>query len=192
MTTTDTNLTNLRFLSRWEHNWHDDSDFCAAAWDVEKRAIVHVFEGSTRFAGGTKLALAAPTEAELADATEFLRAWVTEAVAAHTEDDFLHPTTFERGSRVVAKRAFKSRKTGQTVAVGDEGEVVWVGVSDFGGNRSVRIGVRYGKDGDTVFHDANVVRRAARRDFSSVVEREVADRHWRIVVDSRLRLRFPI
>lgn len=189
MTTTDTNLTNLRFLARWEHNFYDDSDFCAAVWNVETRKIEHLFEGSTRFGGGTKVALAEPTEAELADATEFLRAWVTEAVAAHTEDDFLHPTTFDRGERVVAKRAFRSRKTGQTVAVGDEGEVVW-----WGGNRrnEVRIGVRYGKEGAAVFHNADVVRRATRRDFSSVIEREVADQHWRIVVDRRLRLWFRL
>lgn len=190
MTTTEQNLSNLRLLARWEHNWHDDSDFVAAAWDVVERKIVRVFEGSTRFAGGTKLALTTPTAAELADATEALRAWVTAAVAAHTEDDLQHPLTFERGSRVVAKRAFKSRKTGQTVAVGDEGEVVWWGVSEFGGNRSVRIGVRYGKDGDTVFHDANVVRRAAPRDFSGVIEREVEAQNFRVVVDHRLGLRF--
>ena len=189
--TTELNLSNLRFLARWEHNFYDDSDFCAAAWNVETRRIEHVFEGSTRFGGGTKVALAEPTEAELADATEFLRAWVTEAVAAHTQDDFQHPQSFERGTRVVAKRTFKSRKTGAKVAIGDEGEVVWVGISEFGGRRSVRIGVRYGTDGETVFHDADVVRRATPRDFSSVIESEVADQHWRIVVDRRLRLRFP-
>ena len=188
--TTELNLSNLRFLARWEHNWYDDSAFCAAAWDIEQRKIVHVLEGSTRGGGSHKLALAEPTEAELADATEFLRAWVTEAVAAHTQDDFQHPQSFERGTRVVAKRTFKSRKTGAKVAIGDEGEVVWVGIAEFGGRRSVRIGVRYGTDGETVFHDADVVRRASPRDFGFVVDREVADQHWRIVVDRRLRLCF--
>lgn len=184
-------IDHLRLLSRWERNMYDDSDFLAAAWDTEARVLRLVLEGSTRFAGGHEAALAKPSEAELADAKAALRAWLTDAVKAHTRADFTDPQSFDRGELVRAKRRFKSRKTGVIVEPGDEGRIVWWGeMQSYGRDIGVRVGVQYA-NGQTVFHDANVVSRTAPRDFSHVIEREMRDLHWRVAVDTRYRLRFP-
>ena len=153
-------------LADRERNMPDDSDFYAVFYDSETGQIGSEEYGSTRYAGGYRVA---PPHIYLPPTSEIIplarEAAIAQAAAAKKIQDFFavnEPNSVARGDRLVllVDGSFKDKKTGEKIAyhAGDAGTVIWEGT--FGTfyangykrpNRSnTRVGLRL-DDGRTVF-----------------------------------------
>lgn len=179
-----TNDTHLAYLTSWECNYYDDSDFWGLAWDTNSLAFVRYSEGSTRYAGCDVTRVRPITDAERAEARAALIAILEAHAAAKAAQDRENPSEFERNERVEAKRVFRSRKTGDVIEVGATGSIFWSSREFFRGKLLVRVGVAY-DDGRKLFHDGNVVRRVVTRDHGHLINCYIKEgsEHWRAAVD---------
>ena len=185
-----TNTSSLAFLAQWECNYYDDSDFWALAWNVDTKEFVRFSQGSTRYAGCDVTPVRPITDAERAEARAALVAILEAHAAAKAAQDRENPTEFERNERVEAKRVFRSRKTGDVIQPGATGSIFWSSREFLRGKLLVRVGVAY-DDGRKLFHDGNVVRRAAARDHSHLISLYMKEgsEHWRAAVDLPAEIR---
>lgn len=115
-----------------EHNYYDDSDFCAIVWDDKKQAIEEVCYASSRYWSYSNDAFV--------DATPEVKALAAEYLKKKYIDVYLKAA--EELSKKVEKNRLVKVVRGRKVPVGTVGEVFWIGEKSYGRKTVTYAGIR--------------------------------------------------
>jgi hypothetical protein len=107
-----------------ERNWSDDSDFYAVCWDEKSGCMIEEEYDTTRFGGGGWANVDATDEVKV-KAAKWLEGWL-EATAWEEYEQSKNYIRKDKQVRLVTGRP-KFQDTGEKVALGTLGTVVWYG-----------------------------------------------------------------